>query len=44
MCSQFIPKNKNIVYTEDKYGNRKDYDSIGGIAEGFATYCINKWR
>lgn len=34
MCSQFIPKNKNIVYTEDKYGNRKDYNSIGGIAEG----------
>ena len=34
MCSQFIPKNKNIVYTEDKNGNRKDYNSIGGIAEG----------
>lgn len=34
MCSQFITKNKNIVYTEDKYGNRKDYNSIGGIAEG----------
>lgn len=34
MCSQFIPKNKNIVYTEDKYGNRKDYNSVGGIAEG----------
>lgn len=34
MCSQFISKNKNIVYTEDKYGNRKDYNSIGGIAEG----------
>ena len=25
---------KNIVYTEDKYGNRKDYDSVGGIAQG----------
>lgn len=34
MCSQFIGKNKNIVYTEDKYGNRKDYNSVGGIAEG----------
>ncbi|WP_346914919.1 S41 family peptidase [Clostridium sp.] len=34
MCSQFIPKNKNIVYTEDKNGNRKDYNSVGGIAEG----------
>ncbi|WP_346894765.1 S41 family peptidase [Clostridium sp. UBA7503] len=34
MCSQFIPKNKNIVYTEDKNGSRKDYNSVGGIAEG----------
>ncbi len=34
MCSTFIPKNKNIVYTEDKNGNRKDYNSVGGIAEG----------
>jgi len=42
MCSQFIPKNKNIVYTEDKYGNRKDYNSIGGIAEGLPlTVLIN---
>ncbi len=42
MCSQFIPKSKNIVYTEDKYGNRKDYDSIGGIAEGLPlTVLIN---
>lgn len=42
MCSQFIPKNENIVYTEDKYGNRKDYDSIGGIAEGLPlTVLIN---
>ncbi len=34
MVSQFIEKGKNIVYTEDKYGNRKDYNSTGGIAEG----------
>ncbi|MEG0307815.1 MAG: S41 family peptidase [Clostridium sp.] len=34
MCSQFISKDKNIVYTEDKNGNRKDYNSVGGIAEG----------
>lgn len=34
MCSQFIEKGKNIVYTEDKYGNRKDYNSEGGIAQG----------
>lgn len=34
MASQFIDKGKNIVYTEDKYGNRKNYDSEGGIAIG----------
>ena len=34
MVSQFIEEGKNIVYTEDKYGNRKDYDSVGGIAQG----------
>lgn len=34
MVSQFVAKGKNIVYTEDKYNNRKDYDSKGGIAEG----------
>lgn len=34
MSSQFIEKGKNIVYTEDKYGNRKDYNSEGGIAQG----------
>ena len=34
MASQFIEKGKNIVYTEDKYGNRKDYNSEGGIAQG----------
>ena len=34
MVSQFVEKDKNIVYTEDKYGNRKNYNSQGGIAEG----------
>lgn len=34
MASQFIEKGKNIVYTEDKYGNRKNYDSEGGVALG----------
>jgi carboxyl-terminal processing protease len=34
MTSNFVPKGKNIVYTEDKEKNRKDYDSIGGVAEG----------
>lgn len=30
MTSQFVPKGNNIVYTEDKNKNRKDYNSIGG--------------
>lgn len=34
MSSQFIPKGKTIVYTEDKYGNRKDYNSVGGNSIG----------
>ncbi len=34
MCSQFIGKGKNIVYTVDKNGKRSDYNSQGGIAEG----------
>lgn len=34
MTSQFVPKGKNIVYTEDKERNRKNYDSVGGSAEG----------
>lgn len=34
MTSQFVPKGKNIVYTEDKEKNRKNYDSVGGSAEG----------
>ncbi|WP_414632549.1 S41 family peptidase [Clostridium sp. UBA4548] len=34
MTSNFVAKGKNIVYTEDKEKNKKNYDSIGGIAEG----------
>ncbi len=34
MTSNFVTKGKNIVYTEDKEKNKKNYDSIGGIAEG----------
>jgi carboxyl-terminal processing protease len=30
MTSQFVPNGKSIVYTEDKNGNRKDYNSVGG--------------
>ncbi|MEG0772758.1 S41 family peptidase [Clostridium sp.] len=34
MTSHFVQKGKNIVYTEDKEKNRKNYDSLGGVAEG----------
>ncbi len=34
MTSNFVEKGKNIVYTEDKEKNRKNYDSLGGVAEG----------
>jgi carboxyl-terminal processing protease len=34
VASQFIPKDKMITYTIDKYDNRYDSLSIGGIAEG----------
>ncbi len=33
MSSEFIEKGKNIVYTEDKNGNKKNYDSVGGKAQ-----------
>lgn len=34
MVSNFIPKNKVIVSTIDKYNNKKNYNSKGGIAIG----------
>jgi carboxyl-terminal processing protease len=34
VASQFIPKDKMITYTIDKYDNRYDSLSVGGIAEG----------
>lgn len=34
VASQFIPKDKIITYTIDKYDNRYDSLSVGGIAEG----------
>ena len=34
VASQFIPKDKIITYTIDKYDNRFDSLSVGGIAEG----------
>lgn len=40
MTSNFVSKGKNIVYTEDKEKNRKNYDSIGGIAEGLPVTIL----
>jgi carboxyl-terminal processing protease len=40
MTSNFVAKGKNIVYTEDKEKNRKNYDSIGGIAEGLPVTIL----
>jgi len=34
VASQFIPKDKIITYTIDKYDNRYESVSIGGVAEG----------
>lgn len=40
MSSEFIPKGKTIVYTEDKNGNRKDYDSVGGSNIGLPVTIL----
>jgi carboxyl-terminal processing protease len=34
VASQFIPKDKIVTYTIDKYNNRNESLSIGGVAEG----------
>lgn len=34
MVSNFVPKDKVIVSTIDKYKNKKEYKSKGGVAEG----------
>ena len=34
VASQFIPKGKIITYTIDKYNNRNESLSVGGVAEG----------
>lgn len=34
VASQFIPKDKIITYTIDKYDNRNESLSLGGVAEG----------
>ena len=40
VASQFIPKDKIITYTIDKYDNRNESLSIGGIAEGMPLVIL----
>lgn len=40
VASQFIPKDKIITYTIDKYDNRNESLSIGGVAEGFPLVVL----
>ncbi|OPJ65804.1 S41 family peptidase [Clostridium chromiireducens] len=40
VASQFIPKDKIITYTIDKYNNRNDSLSVGGIAEGIPLVIL----
>lgn len=40
VASQFIPKDKIITYTIDKYNNRNESLSIGGVAEGMPLVIL----
>ncbi|WP_294156009.1 S41 family peptidase [uncultured Clostridium sp.] len=40
VASQFIPKDKIITYTVDKYDNRNESLSVGGIAEGMPLVIL----
>lgn len=40
VASQFIPKDKIITYTIDKYDNRNDSLSVGGDAEGMPLVIL----
>lgn len=40
MASQFVPKGENIVYTEDKNGEKKDYKSVGGDSIGLPVTIL----
>lgn len=40
IASEFIPKNKIITYTIDKYKNREDVKSTGGSAEGMPLVIL----
>ena len=40
VASQFIPKDKIITYTIDKYDNRNESLSVGGVAEGIPLVVL----
>lgn len=40
VASQFVPKDKIITYTIDKYDNRNESPSIGGVAEGLPLVIL----
>lgn len=40
VASQFIPKDKIITYTVDKYGNKNESPSVGGDAEGMPLVLL----
>ncbi|WP_297417707.1 S41 family peptidase [Clostridium sp.] len=40
VASQFIPKGKIVTYTIDKYNNRNDSLSVGGVAEGMPLVIL----
>lgn len=40
MVSNFVPKDKVIVSTIDKYKNKKEYKSKGGVAEGLPVTIL----
>ena len=40
VASQFIPKDSIITYTVDKYDNRNESLSVGGIAEGMPLVVL----
>lgn len=40
VASQFIPKNKIITYTVDKYNNKNESLSVGGLAEGMPLIVL----
>lgn len=40
VASQFIPKDKTVTYTIDKYNKRDESPSVGGIAEGMPLVLL----